>query len=99
MNSALLATAEHYLQQGVEAYLVDNDSTDNTLELAREYLGRNLISIERIPRYDMHQWQKISLRKEQRADEIQSDWSMHADSDEIRVAPSSVWSYQGLVDT
>lgn len=83
------ACLEHYLQQGIEVYLLDNDSTDDTLKIAREYLGRNLIGIERIPRQGMYQWQKILKRKEQLADEIQADWLMHADPDEIRVAPTS----------
>ena len=80
---------EHYLEQGIEVYLLDNDSTDDTLAIAREYLGRNLIGIERIPRQGMYQWRKILMRKEQLADEIQADWLMHADPDEIRVAPDS----------
>lgn len=83
------ACLEHYLQQGIEVYLLDNDSTDDTLDIAKEYLGRNLIGIERIPRHDMYQWNKILMRKEQLADEIQADWLMHADPDEIRVAPTS----------
>jgi hypothetical protein len=83
------ACLEHYLQQGIEVYLLDNDSTDKTLDIAREYLGRNLIGIERIPRHGMYQWQKILMRKEELADEIEADWLMHADPDEIRVAPTS----------
>lgn len=83
------ACLDHYLQQGIDVYLLDNDSSDNTLNIAREYLGRNLIAIERIPRQGMYQWQKILKRKEQLADEIEADWIMHADPDEIRVAPST----------
>lgn len=83
------ACLEHYLEQGIEVYLLDNDSTDDTLAIAREYLGRNLIGIERIPRQGMYQWRKILMRKEQLADEIQADWLMHADPDEIRLAPDS----------
>lgn len=83
------ACLENYLQQGIDVYLLDNDSTDDTLTIAREYLGRNLIGIERIPRHGMYQWRKILMRKEQLADEIQADWLMHADPDEIRVAPHS----------
>src|SRR5690348_7528146 len=83
------ACLEHYLEQGIEVYLLDNDSTDDTLAIAREYLGRNLIGIERIPRQGMYQWRKILMRKEQLADEIEADWLMHADPDEIRVAPDS----------
>jgi glycosyltransferase involved in cell wall biosynthesis len=83
------ACLEHYLQQGIEVYLLDNDSTDNTLKIAREYLDRNLIGIERIPRLGVFQSRKILMRKEQLADEIEADWLMHADPDEIRVGPNS----------
>ena len=83
------ACLDHYLQQGIHVYLLDNDSTDNTLEIAKQYLGRNLIGIERIPRNGLYQWQKILMRKEELADEIEADWLMHADPDEIRVAPNS----------
>lgn len=83
------ACLEHYLQQGIEVYLLDNDSTDDTLKIAREYLGRNLIGIERIPRQGMYQWNKILLRKEEIADELDADWFMHADPDEIRIPPRS----------
>ena len=80
---------DHYLQQGINVYLLDNDSTDNTVEIAQQYLDRNLIAIERIPRNGMFQTQKILMRKEELADEIEADWLMHADPDEIRVAPNS----------
>lgn len=92
------ACLEHYLQQGIEVYLLDNDSTDDTLDIARAYLGRNLIGIERIPRHGMYQWQKILLRKEQLADEIQADWLMHADPDEIRVAPNGQTLAETIAD-
>jgi hypothetical protein len=83
------ACLEHYLQQGVEVYLLDNDSTDETVEIAREFIGRNLVGIERIPRDGTYKWTRILMRKEQLADELRADWLMHADPDEIRVAPTS----------
>jgi len=83
------ACLEHYLQQGIEVYLLDNDSTDDTLEIAREYLGQNLIGIERIPRKGVFKTSEILIRKEQIADRLQADWLMHADPDEIRTAPTS----------
>jgi glycosyltransferase involved in cell wall biosynthesis len=83
------ACLEHYYQQGIEVYLLDNDSTDGTNDIAREYLGRNLIKIEHIPRQGMFQWKKILMRKEQLADELQADWLIHGDPDEFRVAPNS----------
>ena len=83
------ACLEHYLQQGVEVYLLDNESTDATVEIAREYLGRNLINIETIRRKGFYSWEPILLKKEALADSIKADWLMHADPDEIRIAPSS----------
>jgi hypothetical protein len=83
------ACLEHYARQGVEVFLLDNDSTDCTVEIARGYLGRNLIGVERIARHGMYQWQRILKRKEELADEIRADWLIHADPDEIRVPPSS----------
>jgi glycosyltransferase involved in cell wall biosynthesis len=83
------ACLDHYLQQGVEVYLIDNESTDDTVEIAQEYTGKNIIGIETISRSGVYQWQKILLRKEEVADELDADWLMHADPDEIRVAPHS----------
>ena len=37
---------EHLAGQGVEAYLLDNDSTDGTVEIAERHLGHGLIGIE-----------------------------------------------------
>jgi glycosyltransferase involved in cell wall biosynthesis len=80
---------EHYLQQGIEVYLLDNDSTDKTVEIAKEFAGRHLIGVERIPRNGMYVWRDILLRKEALSDELEADWLIHADPDEIRVAPES----------
>lgn len=83
------ACLEHYLHHGVEVYLLDNESTDDTVDIAREYLDKNVIAIETIPRGGMYQWNKILLRKEAIADENKADWLMHADPDEIRIPPTS----------
>ena len=41
---------EHFAAQGVETHLLDNDSTDRTVEIAEGYLGQGLIGIESFPR-------------------------------------------------
>lgn len=79
---------EHYLNHGIQVYLLDNESTDRTVEIAREYLGKNLIGVETISRHGMYQWGKILRRKEELADELDADWLMHADPDEIRLPPT-----------
>lgn len=83
------ACLEHYLTHGIEVYLLDNDSTDSTVEIAREYLDKNLIEIERLPRNGSFELRKQLLRKEELADRLKADWLMHADPDEFRVAPDS----------
>lgn len=81
---------DHLIRQGVEAYLIDNSSTDRTVEIAREYLGRGLLDIETMPRPGgVHRWPVVLRRKEELAASIDADWFMHMDPDEIRLAPSS----------
>ncbi|CAA9890969.1 Glycosyl transferase family 2 (fragment) [Candidatus Methylobacter favarea] len=52
------ACLDHYLNQGVEVYLIDNESTDATVEIAREYLNKNLLGIETISRNRMFELSK-----------------------------------------
>ncbi len=80
---------EHLTGQGVEVYLIDNGSTDETLSIASSYLKKGLIGIESFPRSGVYSWQPILERKEQIADSLEADWFMHADPDEIRLAPRS----------
>jgi glycosyltransferase involved in cell wall biosynthesis len=81
---------EHLFRQGVEAYLIDNCSTDRTVEVAERYLKRGLIGIETFPRAEgTYKWQPILERKEQLAATLEADWFMHVDADEIRLPPRS----------
>ncbi len=80
---------EHLFEQGVEAYLIDNCSTDRTVEIAERYLENGLIGIESFPRAEFHTWQLLLERKEQLAATLEADWFMHMDPDEIRLPPRS----------
>lgn len=80
---------EHLFAQGVEAYLIDNCSTDQTVAIAKRYLGRGLIDIETFPRAGVYNWRPILERKEQLAATLDADWFMHVDPDEIRLPPRS----------
>jgi len=80
---------ENFLAQGVEVYLIDNESTDETVAIAAEYLNHGLIRIERFPRQGVYRWQPILRRKEEIVDEVKADWFIHADPDEIRLPPHS----------
>ena len=78
---------EHLVSQGVEVFVIDNDSTDNSLEIALNFLGRGVVRIDRLPYEGYFDLTKILLYKEQLATEIDSDWFMHCDVDEIHQAP------------
>lgn len=82
---------EHLAEQGVESYLIDNGSTDETVEIAEEFLDRGLIAIEEFPRGAVYDWRGLLQRKEEVAEQFteegEADWLIHLDPDEIRLAP------------
>jgi hypothetical protein len=76
--------------EGVEVYLIDNWSTDRTVELARNFLGRGLIGIEHFPPdgpSGVYDWAPMLARMEQLSTELGAHWYMHTDPDEIRLSP------------
>jgi glycosyltransferase involved in cell wall biosynthesis len=79
---------EHLYSQRIETCLIDNGSTDNTLEIAQSFLGRGVIRIEHFPFNGCFELDKILLNEERLAAEIDADWFIHHDADEIREAPS-----------
>jgi hypothetical protein len=78
----------HLVRNGVEIYVLDNCSTDETLGIAERYLGRGVIGIEQFPRHGVFSWRPILERKEQLSDELDADWFMHVDADERHLAPA-----------
>jgi glycosyltransferase involved in cell wall biosynthesis len=80
---------EHLAAQGVDVYLIDNESSDATVARAEPYLGHGLIDIESLPRDGAFSLRTILARKEELATTLEADWFMHHDTDEIRVAPRS----------
>lgn len=83
----IVACLEHLVRQGVEVYVIDNESEDETVALASQFLGRGVVGIETCQRRGSFRLQKILERKEQLADQLEADWFMHTDADEIRLAP------------
>jgi glycosyltransferase involved in cell wall biosynthesis len=80
---------EHLWRQGVDTYLIDNASTDDTLLIAKRYLNRGILDIEILPRSGVFNLKTILGRKEELAAALDADWFMHVDTDEIRVSPRS----------
>jgi Glycosyl transferase family 2 len=77
---------DHLAEQGISAYLVDNESTDDTVAIAETRLGRNLIGIESLPRDGNYSQRNQLTRKEELAQSLDADWFIHVDADERRVA-------------
>ena len=87
---------EHLVNNGVDVYLLDNRSTDDTVEQASRWLGKGLLEIEVFPRDGDQQygsaagrydWTAILRRKEELARTLEADWFIHYDADEIRESP------------
>jgi glycosyltransferase involved in cell wall biosynthesis len=91
----IAAVIRHLVDNGLDVYLIDNHSTDDTVEQARQWLGRGLLEIEMFPRdlppgselTGSFDWTGILHRKEQLAGELSADWFIHHDADEIRESP------------
>ncbi|MFB0846168.1 glycosyltransferase [Paenibacillus oleatilyticus] len=83
------------IQQGVEVYLINHCSTDNTVEEASKWLGKGLIHIENFPEdagypeenKTQYIWKDILQRKQELSMLLDADWFIHHDSDEFRESP------------
>ena len=82
---------DHLVAQGVEACIIDNGSTDTSLAIAESFRGRGVVHIEQLPFDGVFRFTEILRRKEQLVRELEADWFMHYDVDEIKQAPRP-WS-------
>jgi glycosyltransferase involved in cell wall biosynthesis len=80
---------EHFKRHGVETYLIDNRSTDETVPIAERHLGKGLIGIEQQPEATGGHFalERQLRRKEELACELDADWFIHVDADERRLPP------------
>ena len=85
------------IQQEVDVYLLDNGSTDDTVEIANQFLDKGLIKVERCVftenGKEVYDWTALLKRKEELARQLDYDWFMHVDADEIRYSP---WAHRNL---
>jgi glycosyltransferase involved in cell wall biosynthesis len=83
------------IADGIEVVVIDHDSEDRSVEIAKGFLGHGLLSIERLP------WTGIFALKEQLAAkarvmaELPHDWLIHVDVDEWLQSP---WPNTRLID-
>jgi glycosyltransferase involved in cell wall biosynthesis len=84
----IVGCLEHLIRDGIDVYLIDNESTDDTVNLAHRFLGRGLLGIETMSRAGRYPWKLILERKAALASELDADWFMHVDADEISCPPA-----------
>jgi hypothetical protein len=84
----------HLIDNGVDVYLIDNRSSDDTVAEAARWIGKGLLKIEEFPEHEPapgetlpFDWTAILRRKEELAQELDADWFLHHDADEFREAP------------
>lgn len=85
------------IDQGINVYLVDNWSTDTTLELAKQFENKGLVGWERFPPEgpsSLFNWESHLHRVEELSRELEADWFIHHDMDEERLSPWLGVSYR-----
>lgn len=91
------------IENGVSVYLLNHNSSDETVSEASRWLGRGLIEIENFPsdsnypkeNNNEYVWKDILKRKEELSFLINADWYIHADADEFRESP---WVNMNLLE-
>lgn len=81
---------QHLTQQGIETHYFDNWSEDGSWEIALDSVRSGLVAhSERFPDKPTAQcqWYSQLVRTEEYAKNIEVDWILHHDADEIRLSP------------
>lgn len=77
----------HLKENGIEICVIDNDSTDRSMDIVRSFEPQCVVRIERMPFDGFYDWVGILKKKMELASSMDADWFIHHDGDEIREAP------------
>jgi glycosyltransferase involved in cell wall biosynthesis len=89
-EDVIVPSLRNLIDQGIEVYLIDNWSTDRTVERAQALLGCGVLDIERFPPEGppkTFQLARLLDRTEEVSVSLEADWFMHVDADELRESP------------
>lgn len=74
-------------EQGVDSYVLDDGSTDQSVSIVESMVGQRVIGIERLPSDGTFNLTRILRRKEQLERELEANWFVNHDADEFRESP------------
>lgn len=83
-------TIMHLVANGVDVHVIDNWSTDGCFDIARSWLGRGVVQIDRFPDdgpAETFDWQEVLRRVPRIGAASGADWTIFNDADEIRQPP------------
>lgn len=82
------ASLEALHEEKIDFYILDDHSTDGSLESARSFEGRGLLGIEQLGGSGQYfSLRRIIARKEELSREIEASWFINHDADEFREGP------------
>lgn len=91
-------TLQYLLDDHIDVHVLDNWSTDSTVDIVRDIATQSPVTIERFPadgRSDVYDVRSILRRVEELATTVSADWIVLHDADERRRSP---WPGIGLRD-
>ncbi len=87
------------IDQGVQVYVIDDGSTDDTVARVEPFVGKGVLAVEPFGAdpngRGAFRWADILRRKAALARELHADWFIHHDADEFRESP---WEGVRLID-
>jgi glycosyltransferase involved in cell wall biosynthesis len=78
---------EQWIADGCDVILIDHESSDQTVPIARAFLGKGLLSIAQLPWRGAFSLTEQLLLKKRIGEELDHDWLVHADADEWHCSP------------
>jgi hypothetical protein len=84
-------TVVKLISTGIDVYIIDNGSTDDSIKKIQDLVGKGVIDIETYLSYEngreVYNWANLLKKKENISLKLDYDWYLHVDADEIRYSP------------
>lgn len=93
----IVQSIRKWTDQGVSVHVLENWSTDETYNLAKELEGKLAVTVERFPQSGPSQyfdWGAMLARMEELSREIEADWFVRRGADEVLATPWPGVSYR-----